>query len=272
MTGETSSARLRADLDARVEALARTDAGFLAEETTLPACRDRWYGRLAVRTFEATTGESATRSDVRTAAAGVSLLRAYHERRTALVDDRDGAGEVTDHRLNRSLLVGDYLFAAAFGALESVDDPEGRCFEILVEAACSLVTGTARHGLRSDPSIADLPAYAEATAGALGAAATHVGTTLAGADPGRLAELGRYAATARRLERIREAEAETQAGDAETRAADAETRILPVDVDEAAIGDAVDRFRREAERAFWHEGRPAPLEPFLDPVVDGSGP
>lgn len=266
MTGENSSARLRADLDARVEALARTDAGFLAEESTSPACRDRWYGRLAVRTFEATAGETATRSDVRTVAAGLSLLRAYHERRTALVVDRDGGGEVPAHHLNRSLLAGDYLFAAAFGALESIDGPRrSRCFEVLVEAACSLVTGTARHGLRSDPSTDELLAYAEATAGALGAAATHVGTTLAGAEPGRLAEFGRYAATARRLERIREA-------DAETRAVDADTRALPLDVDEAAVGDAVDRFRREAERAYWHEGRPAPLEPFLDRVSDESWP
>lgn len=266
MTGDRSPARLRADLDARVEALAGTEAGFLAEESTSTACRDRWYGRLAVRTFEVTAGESATRSDVRTAATGVALLRAYHERRAALVVDSDRAGEVTDHHLNRSLLTGDYHFAAAFGALESVDGPgRGRCFEVLVEAACSLVTGTARYDLRSGSSTADLPAYAEATAGALGAAATHVGATLAGDDPGRLAEFGRYAATARRLERIREA-------DAATRAADAETRAPLADVDDAAIGDAVNRYRREAERAFRHEGRPEQLAPFLDSPAEEAGP
>ncbi|ESP87089.1 hypothetical protein [Candidatus Halobonum tyrrellensis] len=213
-----SRAERRAALDRRLDdALATAEGASLAPAVAAVRERsDRWYGQLAAVSYE-----SAVRPDtdadvdaVLPAATAVELLREYCRLRSELlVQLADEVAHSLTHDPTAALLSSDYLHTSAYAALSAVDDDHrGDCVERLTTAASRIVEAFAGRGAGSIPSAEEYGAFADRTAGSLGAAAAAIGATVAGADGPRVerfATLGRAASAARQLRRTADAEPRT---------------------------------------------------------------
>lgn len=210
MTPNRSTDDLRTDIDERLQGVLDADgSGYLADVVGPPTDHeDRWYGRLVVASADAVAPD-ADRSTLRSAATAVELLREYYRLRTELLVQ---VTERTAHSLNHdpteALLAGDFLFAASFASLESIDaSGDDSPFEALTAASRSIVEALGRIHVHPEPAPADLPAHFDDTVGALGRAAAVLGASLGGADDDvrrRFATVGRGFAVVRRIERLLE--------------------------------------------------------------------
>lgn len=176
---------LRRAVDDRLASVFTAEGGLIGDVLGDPAERaDRRFATLLARSYVAVGGREPDADAVVAPATAVELLREYHRLRGELLVQVD---ETTTHSANRdptdALLAGDYLFAAAFGALQSSGGvPAEAPFATLVDTAQSLVEAMGRAHAGDGQAAGDLPAYLDDTVGALGEAAAVLGATVADVD------------------------------------------------------------------------------------------
>ncbi|MBP1986320.1 hypothetical protein [Halolamina salifodinae] len=231
----------RVALDHRVEAALDTveEDGLALARTVVRESPDRWYGQLLALVHDAVAAVPAPER-VLPAATAMELLEGYARLRSELLVQLN---ETVAHSFTRApreaLLAGDYLNAAAYATLSDLSHPD---LDDAVETIASVsesVTGAFGVG-DERPDARDVLAD---TAGALGAGAARLGTTLAGVDGQRRARLvraGRGASIARRVE------SPGQDGGTPT--------VLPTPSDERRLRRYATRERAAAERALTRLG------------------
>ena len=208
MTRGPHLCELRTDVDDRLASVFDAgEGGYLADVLPAPTAReDRWYGQMVGVSYGALADEYDPHR-VLSAATSVELLREYSLLRGELLVQLDERGAHSMHREpTAALLAGDYLLSAAFSALEPFDAVQNTAgFDPLTEASQTVVAAFGRSHGEETPSPADINAYFDDTAGALGRSAAVIGASLALAEESnrsRFATLGDGVGTARRISRF----------------------------------------------------------------------
>lgn len=206
MTGDPTLADCRAAIDRRLERVLEpaSEAGLEPAHAAVAAADDRWYGRLLVRSYEAST--AADTDPVVPAAAAVELLRGYCRLRSELLERiTDDGARSTAREPTAPLLAGDYLFSAAYSTLGDVDHGSlESCYETMTAVSGTVVESFATAAARPGFDPGEYPSLVDGTAGALGEGAAVIGATLGGVEETRrsqFATLGRGLASARAVHR-----------------------------------------------------------------------
>lgn len=213
MSREHSTGDRRAEIDRRLdEALdgAAVETDCLAPAQAAAAeCDDRWYGRSLVASYEA-AADVAEPAPALDAAAAIELLRAYVRLRCELLDRL--ADEPAGRDPTPALLSSDYLYTSAYSALGDVETARlGACFETVTSVSQTVIETFGAVATGPAPTGADLRAFVDGTAGALGRGAAAIGATLAGVDGrqrSRFETLGRGLGTARRIRLVLDGDAD----------------------------------------------------------------
>lgn len=205
------------ELDRYLEtSLESADSDYLEPAVTAVRERDdRWYGRLAVRSYEsAADPEERDIGAVLLGATAVELLREYCRLRSELIV------QLTDevaHSLNRepvpTLLSGDYLHTSAHSMCLTVDSRHcSDCFQTLTTVTKGFAEAFSVTRAGPIPSISEYESFIDETAGSLGAAAAGIGATLADVDDSQRKQFesfGRDVGVVRQLRRTLDSKART---------------------------------------------------------------
>lgn len=242
MTHDRSRTAVREAIEHRIDTVFNAAQGNALDSAAdvMIEQRDRWYGRVVVRSYESAI-DSVDSEVSDPAAAALEFFYGYYWIRTELLVQMTDA---VPHSLNQdptaSLLAGDYLHSAAFWALcESDDQRLSSCFEILTKASLDIIE-VFNIILKSSLQTADQVTLIEKTDGIIGETAARIGATLAGCgDPDRksLARIGRSLSVARKIQRVLDP-------------ADTPVRMAPPEPDEQLLRKHADKQLSEAHQAL----------------------
>lgn len=174
---------------------------------------DQWYGQLLACSYESIV-ETPTPEAYLPATASIELLHRYYRLRLALlVRIADETAHVSNQDVTSSLLVGDYLYTAAYSTLSELQTTSlGVCFRALATTLQTIIETFTDYAGQSTWTASEYSSFIEGTVGVLGEGAAAIGATLAGADAddrARIASVGRRLATGRQLRRVLDPDVDT---------------------------------------------------------------